>query len=275
MLIDTHCHLDAAAFDGDRAQVLARARAAGVQGFVIPAVSPANFEAVRALAHATPGAVYALGIHPLWAAQTRESDLTILAHTLAAWHDDPRLVAIGEIGLDFFVPELQSPVLRDHQQWLYAQQLDLAAHFRLPVLLHVRRAQDALLKQLRRRAPIGGIAHAFNGSLQQAGQFIDQGFALGMGGAMTYARARRIRGLARRVPAQALVLETDAPDIPPAWLPVDDRTHGGRPRNEPAQVAGILRVLCELRGTDVAAQRRQCWLNACRVLPRLGHFLAH
>lgn len=273
MLIDTHCHLDAAEFDADRPAVIERARQAGVRGIVIPAVERANFVVVRDLAHAVPGACYALGIHPLYVGRSAEEDLDALDAALSAARGDPRLVAIGEIGLDFFVEEASTPELRECQEHFYARQLDLAQRHGLPVLLHVRRSQDTLLKHLRRRPPVGGIAHAFNGSFQQAEQFIEQGFALGMGGAMTFERARQIRRLAAELPASALVLETDAPDIPPAWL---GRGPGGRlekARNEPAETAGIARVLAGLRGTDAKAQIGQCTANACRVLPRLARVL--
>ncbi|MDY0308579.1 MAG: TatD family hydrolase [Castellaniella sp.] len=273
MLIDTHCHLDAPEFDADRLAVIERARRAGVRGIVIPAVMRANFTAVRDLAHATPGACYALGIHPLYVAASGDEDLDALDAALAASRDDPRLVAVGEIGLDFFVPAISTPAGRARQERFYARQLDLAQRHGLPVLLHVRRSQDMLLKHLRRRPPIGGIAHAFNGSFQQAEQFIAQGFALGMGGAMTFERARQIRRLATDLPAEALVLETDAPDIPPAWL---GRGVDGQPcpaRNEPAETARIAHVLAELRGQAPALLVAQCAANACRVLPRLARAL--
>jgi TatD DNase family protein len=273
MLIDTHCHLDAPEFDADRPAVIERARQAGVRSIVIPAVMRANFAVVRDLAHATPGACYALGIHPLYVDRSDEADLDALDAALAAARDDPRLVAIGEIGLDFFVPEVSTPEGRVRQEKFYVRQLDLARRHGLPVLLHVRRSQDTLLKHLRRRPPIGGIAHAFNGSFQQAEQFIEQGFALGMGGAMTFERALQIRRLAAELPAEALVLETDAPDIPPAWL---GRGPDGRPRparNEPAETAGIARVLAELRDLEAETLIRQCAVNARRVLPRLARVL--
>ncbi|WP_103035537.1 TatD family hydrolase [Castellaniella caeni] len=274
MLIDTHCHLDATEFDADRLAVVARARRAGVAGLIIPAVSRGNFQTVRDLARSVPGVGYALGIHPLYVARSDEGDLDVLAECLAAWRDDPRLVAIGEIGLDYFVPEANTPALRDRQEHFYVRQLDLARQFGLPVLLHVRRSQDALLKQLRRRPGIGGIAHAFNGSFQQAAQFLDLGFALGMGGAMTFARALQIRRLAAQLPETALVLETDAPDIPPAWLGLDADGRRRPARNEPAEVARMAEVLAGLRATPFKTLVAQCAANACRVVPRLRAVLS-
>ena len=210
---DTHCHLDAAEFDLDRAAVIERARAAGVSRLVLPAVAVANFDAVRTLAHACD-AVYALGIHPLYVDRAADADLERLRDALQAHRDDPRLVAVGEIGLDHFVAGLD----RSRQERFYLAQLTLARAAGLPVILHVRRSADALLKGLRRVAVRGGIAHAFNGSEVQARHFVELGFKLGFGGAMTHERALQIRRLAATLPEQALVLETDAPDIPPQWL---------------------------------------------------------
>lgn len=268
MLIDTHCHLDAPELRHDRRSVMAQAAAAGVRAIVIPAVQRANFNAVRRLAHVMPGGAYALGIHPLYVGRAQYDDLQSLKQALVRYRDDPRLVAIGEIGLDFFVPGLSEGQARQRQEYFYQAQLDLAQETGLPVLLHVRRSQDVLLKHLRRRSRIGGIAHAFNGSEQQANMFIEQGFALGMGGAMTYSRALQIRRLAVAVPLAHLVLETDAPDIPPAWL------HEPNRRNTPAQVAGIAQALSEVRGESVAQVVSATAAAACRVLPRLEGLLA-
>lgn len=267
MLIDTHCHLDAAEFDSDRERVIARARDARVDGIVIPAVDRANFSAVRELAHAFPGGAYGLGVHPICVPRATPRDLEVLEREIEASLRDPRFVAVGEIGLDFFIPELKTDAMRERQEWFYAAQLDLALRHGLPVIIHVRRSHDILLKHLRRRPRIGGIAHAFNGSFQQAEQFIEQGFALGMGGAMTFDRSLQIRRLASRLPLESLVLETDAPDIPPAWL-------ASRSRNEPACVAGVAAVLAELRGLTVDQIEAATAANALRVLPRLKDGLA-
>lgn len=276
--IDTHCHLDAAEFDADRDAVRARARAAGVGRLVLPAVSCANLDAVRALAH-RHGDAYALGLHPLYVAAEPPDALTRLRAALQAAIGDPRLVAVGEIGLDGFVPGLDMAV----QQRFYAAQLRLAAEFELPVILHVRRSADLLLAGLRRaRASgwtCGGIAHAFNGSAQQAQAFVDLGFVLGFGGALTFERALQIRRLAAGLPAEALVLETDAPDIPPHWLyrTAAERAAdplGAASRNEPAELPRIAADLAALRGVDLATLARQTTANAARVLPRLGALMA-
>ena len=277
MLIDTHCHLDAAEFQNDRLDVIERARKAGVGCMVIPAVEVGNFDVVRDLAHSTTEAVYALGIHPLFVPQAGHDALSRLEAALAAHISDPRLVAVGEIGLDFFVPELRTREMVDKQTRFYEAQLDLAVKFELPVILHVRRSQDALLKSLRRRRIMGGTAHAFNGSFPQARQFIDLGFALGVGGAMTFERALRIRRLATQLPLENLVLETDAPDIPPAWLGTGANSAQGAGskdsfalRNEPAQLPRIAQTLANLRETSLDVVIAETARSARRVLPRLG-----
>ncbi|PLC53489.1 DNAase [Pollutimonas nitritireducens] len=267
MLIDTHCHLDASEFTADRAAVIERSGEKGVGGIVIPSVARFNFEIVRELAHSFRGGSYALGIHPIFIPDAQHSDLAELEIQIRQSLDDRRFIAIGEIGLDFFVPALKTPEMREKQETYYSAQLDLAQRYGLPVLLHVRRSQDILLKHLRRRPRIGGIAHAFNGSFQQAQQFIDLGFALGFGGAMTYGRALQIRRLATQLPMESLVLETDAPDIPPAWL---SRPGEAIPRNEPAEVAGIAQVMAQLRNADLEDIILASAANARRVLPRLA-----
>ena len=273
--IDTHCHLDAAEFHADAPAVRARARQAGVGRLVIPGVAVGNFQTVRELAHQN-GDAYALGIHPLYVAQSVDADLATLAAELAFRLDDPRLVAVGEIGLVFFVPELQLSPLREKQEFFYREQLLLARRHDLPVILHVRRSADRLLKHLRELAPPGGwhgIAHAFNGSAQQAQAFIDLGLKLGFGGAMSFEAARQIRQLATELPLQALVLETDSPDIPPQWLyqSAEARAAGApQGRNEPGELPRIAQVLAGLRGMPIEALARACAANALAALPRLS-----
>ncbi len=265
--IDTHCHLDAPEFDADRDAVVARARAAGVVRLVLPAVEQAGFDRVRELAHAHDGA-YALGIHPLYVEQAADTDLDRLQQALQAQRGDPRLVAVGEIGLDHFVPGLD----RGRQERFYLAQLGLARDAGLPVILHVRRSADALLKGLRRIGVPGGIAHAFNGSEVQARQFVALGFRLGFGGAMTHERALQIRRLAALLPEQALVLETDAPDIPPQWLYLNAARRGDGPqaRNEPAELPRIAGTLAGLRGWTLQHTAEITRANALQALPRLA-----
>lgn len=262
MLMDTHCHLDDARFDADRQAVMRRAQDAGVERLVIPAVGPSNFDAVRKLAHEYPGGAYALGIHPLFIGQASEADLERLDTELRARKHDPRLVAVGEIGLDFFVPELKTSKMQARQEYFYTAQLRLARQYGLPVILHVRRSQDRILKYLRQLPGMTGVAHAFNGSFQQAQWFVDLGFALGAGGAMTYPRARQIRRLVASIPLKHWVLETDAPDIPPAWL---HAPAGSRARNEPAEVARIAETMASLCKVSVKEVRRQTATNANKI----------
>lgn len=274
--IDTHCHLDAPEFDADRPEVIERAHAAGVRLQVVPAVMPGTFEAARQAAQACQGA-YALGTHPLFVEQVTQDAVAQLELALRRWQEDPRLVAIGEIGLDHFVPGLQDEASRALQERIYSAQLELAVRFQLPVILHVRRSADGLLKHLRRlrdagRPVPGGIAHAFNGSEQQAQAFIELGFKLGFGGAMTFERALQIRRLATDLPADAIVLETDAPDIPPHWLyrTAEQRAQGLRSRNEPAELPRIAQTLAALRGWSLEETQRITTANALAALPRLA-----
>ncbi len=271
MWIDTHCHLDAPEFDADRDAVRAQARAAGVGLCVLPAVQRKDWAGVQALA-IRHGDGYALGIHPLYVPAAQDADLQALDEALTDARGDPRLVAVGEIGLDFFVPALCEPVMRERQWRFYLAQLQLARKHGLPVILHVRRSADLLLKGLRQVGVAGGIAHAFNGSAQQAQAFIGLGFALGFGGAMTFERATALRELARSLPLHALVLETDAPDIPPQWIyRTAEARAAGQPqgRNTPAELPRIAQVLADLRGMDLQALAQATVANARRVLPAL------
>ncbi|MCL1861243.1 MAG: TatD family hydrolase [Proteobacteria bacterium] len=250
MLIDTHIHLDAAEFDPDRAALLARARAAGIEKFVVPAVDRAGFARVLALAETTSGVFPALGIHPLTVDHADEADLDLLDALLA----QGRAVAVGEIGLDHYVPGFNAA----RQEAFFVAQLELARRHGLPVILHVRRAQDTVLAALRRTQVVGGIAHAFNGSTQQAEAFIELGFKLGFGGAMTFDGSRRIRRLAAELPLDAIVLETDAPDMPPAWA------HGER--NMPENLLRIAKIFAELRNLSLEEVVRITSDNARAVL---------
>ena len=262
MWIDTHCHLDAAEFDPDRDRVVERAVAAGVTQIVLPAVNAANFRAVSALAH-RHGLCYALGVHPLCVDGADDAELDALRAALEAQRADPRLVAVGEIGLDHFVEGLD----RARQERFYAAQLGLAREFGLPVLLHVRRSVDTVLKHLR-RTPVPGIAHAFNGSLQQAQAFLALGCKLGFGGNLSFERALQIRRIAQALPDDAIVLETDAPDIAPQWLyrTAAERAAGERMRNEPAELPRIAAVLAQLRGVTPQALAASTGANARSVL---------
>ena len=266
MWIDTHCHLDAHEFGVQSLDLAAQAQARGVTMVVIPAVERGNFGAVQALAQQAPNACYGLGIHPIYVPQAREEDLDFLREAVARAMEDPRFVAVGEIGLDFFVPMLNEPAMRDKQVFFLREQLKIARDFGLPVLCHVRKSQDQLLKHVRQIGPPGGIAHAFNGSFQQAQSYIDCGFKLGFGGNLTFTRALQIRRLATELPLSSIVMETDAPDIAPSWL------HPGV--NTPAETAAIGEALAALRGDAPACVARATTKNALDVMPRLRALMA-
>ena len=263
MWIDTHCHLDAPEFARNLPEVIQAAAKNNVQAILLPAVKASDCQHVRELSNQysqqIPGLVYTLGIHPLYTNQALEGDVAFLEQEISGSLLDPRFVGIGEIGLDYFIEGLDP----HKQEYFFNAQLDLAQKFKLPVVLHVRRSQDAILKALRQRKIPGGIAHAFNGSLQQAEQFIGLGFKLGFGGAATYERALQIRRLLVELPFDSIVTETDAPDIPPAWLREE-----GIAFNEPAFLPRIARELAAIRGVDEVEFSTAVWRNAMQVLPR-------
>lgn len=276
--IDTHCHLDAAELSADVAGVQARAAGGQVVHCVLPAVGPDNFGAVRAMAHAFAYS-YALGIHPIYVPQAQATDLDTLDAALEMGKSDPRLVAVGEIGLDYFVPALSQSPMRERQAVFYRAQLKLARQHGLPVILHVRRSADQLLKHLRDLVPEGGwsgIAHAFNGSEQQAMAFIKLGFKLGFGGAVTFDSALQLRRLAAELPIEALVLETDSPDMPPQWLykTAEQRAQGQmQGRNEPGELPRIAQQIADLRGISLERLALASTANALQALPKLRNLL--
>jgi len=277
--IDTHCHIDAPEFDADQSAVRALAASRGVVHCVYPAVEVGNFDAVRRAAH-TYGDSYALGIHPLYVGRAADGDLALLDAQLHAHREDPRLVAVGEIGLDYFVPALCEPPLRARQEFFYREQLRLARRHALPVILHVRRSADRLLAGLRAVQGDGvawsGIAHAFAGSAQQAAAFRRLGLRLGFGGAVTYERALQLRRLATQLPLDALVLETDAPDIPPHWRyrTAAQRASGlAQGRNEPGELPAIGAEVAALRAMAPVMLARATCANACAALPKLARLL--
>ena len=278
MWIDTHSHLDAPEFIRKGlipGVLIAQSATKNVAMSVIPAVERSNFEAVRQLAH-THSQAYGLGIHPLCVPNAQEDDLGFLDAEIKQDLSDPRLVAVGEIGLDFFVPEPCTPDMRAKQIQFYRAQLKIAKAHQLPVILHVRKSADQLLHALREIGSHGGIAHAFNGSEQQAMQFVDMGFCLGFGGTVTYARSLQIRALAKSLPPEAIVMETDAPDIPPHWIYATfDERAAGKPQgiNSPLELPRIGAVLAELRGVSAEAWAEQTTQNAMRVLPKLKALL--
>ncbi len=272
--IDTHNHLDAGEFDADRDAAVQRARKAGVPMLVVPAVGVGNFEQVRALAH-RHGLAYALGIHPMAVPGTPEGDLDILQQALQAHRSDPRLVAVGEIGIDGFDTACITPEARVKQALFFRAQLKMARDVGLPVIMHVRKAVDDVLAGLRRIDVPGGIAHAYNGSRAQAQTLGDMGVRLGFGGAMTFERALHLRELAATLPLDAIVLETDAPDIAPQWLYQTRaaREAGASMRNEASELPRIAQTLATLRCVSLPELATAAHVNSCAALPRLSALL--
>jgi TatD DNase family protein len=255
MLTDTHCHLDAEVFAEDRDAVISAAQVARVSRIIIPSVGTANFAAVHDCCMRYSMCFPAYGIHPLYLDRADENDLQVLEEWLATESTcSKRPVAVGEIGLDFSTPGFDA----GRQEHFFIQQLRIARDFNLPVLLHVRRSVDQVLKCLRRIRVRGGIAHAFNGSRQQADEFIRLGFKLGFGGTMTYAGSTRIRQLAATLPISSIVLETDAPDISPSWMA------GGR--NTPGELLKFAEVLADLRSLPLEQISQATTENANAIL---------
>ena len=258
MWTDTHLHLDASEYDSDRLTVVQRARELNVTRFVLPAVGAFNFDTVKALAHDIAGAVYCLGIHPMFVDNAKEEDLLTLKEKIQLSIADPKFAGIGEIGLDGFVPGLNW----EKQVQFFNAQLKLARDFDVPVVMHVRKAQDPVLKGLRVYQPRSGIAHAFNGSFQQAEHFLKLNMCLGFGGACTFTRALQLRRLASELPNHAIVLETDGPDIAPEWI--------NKQRNAPEHLPKIAQTIAELRGISVEELSLLSENNAQRALPALN-----
>lgn len=248
-LVDSHCHLDAGEFDADRDAVIRRARDAGVLHQIIPAVEAAGWPALRAMCRGQPDLHPAYGLHPMYLAQHREAHLS----QLREWLERERPVAVGECGLDYFVEGLDAAT----QQHYFEAQLRLAREFDLPVIVHARRAVDAVIAAIRRVGGLRGVVHSFSGSPEQARQLWNHGFLIGLGGPVTYERARRLRGLAATMPLDHLLLETDAPDQPDAGI-------RGQ-RNEPARVSVICRTIAQLRGESEDAIAAATRTNAARL----------
>ena len=232
MLVDSHCHLDAGEFAHDRAEVIARARAAGVSTQVLPATHAGEWPALREAAAMDPGLHPAYGLHPTFLQHHRDGHLALLQ----AWIQRERPVAVGECGLDFFVEGLDA----DAQSRFFEGQLAIARDAGLPVIVHARRAVDQVTAAIRRIGGLRGVVHSFSGSRQQAEKLWELGFLLGLGGPVTYERANRLRSLAATMPIEFLLLETDAPDQP-------DANHRGQ-RNEPARLHVVCDTIARLRG---------------------------
>ncbi len=249
-IFDSHCHLDSPAFDPDRSKVLENCRNKGVEHILVPAIEQTGWDRLLTLCEQEKGLYPALGLHPVFVGQHKRRDLDQLEQYLAEYQP----LAIGEIGLDFFIDKPD----KDRQLRFFSAQLDIAHSANLPVVLHIRKAHDQVLSLLRKHPVKGGFAHAFNGSQQQAQQFIDLGFKLGFGGTLTYERSRKIRELARVLPLESIVLETDAPDMVVA-------AHRGE-RNSPEYILDCLKVLSELRDEEPQFIAERTTSNAFEVL---------
>jgi len=253
-LIDTHTHLDFEMFDDDRAQVIARARNAGVERIVVLGVHAANWQRVWQLACDEPSVHAALGLHPVFLEEHQDAHVQQLRDWLERLRGEPKLCAVGEIGLDYYIdnPDIE------RQQRLLEAQLALAADFSLPVLLHVRRAHAPMIATLKRyKLERSGVIHAFSGSWEEAREYLRLGFRLGLGGAGTWPQAQRMHRVLRQLPLEAIVLETDAPDIPPAG-------HAGE-RNSPELLPEICRRLADLKGIDALALAAASYRNSCEL----------
>jgi TatD DNase family protein len=259
MWIDSHCHLDAPEFDADRDDVVVRTSAAGVTT-IINLPGHIDHFAQAKLTREKYGCITGFGIHPMWVAGPGGTSAREHIAILREWVEREKPDLIGEIGLDFFIPNFNQA----EQEWFYVEQLKIARDFDLPVSLHVRRSQDVLLKHLRRIKVRGGFAHAFNGSAQQAAEFVKLGFCLGFGGTATFPQANQVRRLLREVPIENIVVETDAPDIPPSFL----STMGSHARNSPEFLPRIGEMLAEVRGMDVEAFADATTANVRRLLYR-------
>jgi len=249
LLVDSHCHLDAGEFEPDRGAVVERALAAGVRMQVVPAIHADAWPDVREVCRSAPGLYPAYGMHPVFLDRHRPGDL----ERLCEWIERERPVAVGECGLDHFLEQLD----RQAQQHWFEGQLRVAREFDLPVIVHARRAVDAVIAAIRRTGGLRGVVHSFSGSEEQARQLWKLGFLLGLGGPVTYERARRLRRLAAAMPLEYLLLETDAPDQP-------DAGNRGQ-RNEPARLVTVLETIARLRDADPAAIAAATTANACRL----------
>lgn len=250
-LIDTHCHLDVAEFDADREQVLADCEAKGVGKIVVPAITAAGWDSLLRLCKPQPALYPALGLHPVFLDSHRPEHLQRLQQYL---HVEPDVVAVGEIGLDFFLSDLD----KQRQQALFEAQLQIARDADLPVILHVRKAHQQTLETLKQTGVKGGIVHAFNGNLEQAQQYIDMGFKLGFGGMLSYEKSTRLHRLAKELPLSAIVLETDAPDMSGA-------NYRGQ-RNSPQYLPQYLTALAQLRGESDELIAAATTANAIEIL---------
>ena len=252
---DTHCHLD---FLSNTDLAVREARACGVNRILVPSVHPENFLKVIELADRYKGIYYTLGIHPCFVAKTSADALKILEETILGCLSDNRFIGIGEIGLDFHIEDFD----KEKMESFFHAQLSLAEKYRLPVILHIRKAQDIVLKYFRSFNLVGGVAHAFNGSKQQAKNYLNCGLLLGFGGTITYERSINIRSLLKFAPKESFVVETDAPDMNPSWL-------GKGAENSPKNIVRIFDFVAELRNQNKEDISIDVLQNMQRLFPKI------
>lgn len=255
-MIDTHCHLDFPVFDADRTELVQCMQAIGVHDVVIPAVSAATWQRLKAVAADYPSVHASYGLHPMFLAEHRDEHVGLLRQ----WLTQENPLAIGECGLDFFVPELSTPEAQQRQIALFEAHLQYACDYGLPLIIHARRSLDTVLKYIRRYEGVRGVIHSFSGSLQQAKMLFEQGFLLGVGGTITYDRAQKLRRVIAAMPREALLLETDAPDQPDS----DWRAQGQR-RNDSTRLPVIAAALATVRGESLEAVVDYTTVNARRL----------
>lgn len=255
MWIDSICHLDLIQLQSNMPAFGKKLNELNIDGLIVPSVSKNNIQDVLKLSKKNIWCHFAIGFHPLYLHDINLSDIGLLNNYLDKYNP----VAVGEIGLDLYSNKDNF----NFQEEIFIEQLKLAKKFDLPVILHVRGAIDQVLKNLRRFNISGGTAHAFNGSLQQAKQFIDLGFKLGFGGAMTYPRATHLQFLAKTLPLESIILETDSPDIPPVWLKKGEQ-------NSPENLPRIGQFLATIRGLNTSKMAAIIRKNTFEVFPKLA-----
>lgn len=245
-IIDTHCHIDLAIFDKDRDIIIKNCKDMGISSIVVPAIESITWTRLLDIVAANKGLHPALGLHPVFINSHRLNDITLLQEYVSKY----KPVAIGEIGLDFYIKDTD----KDKQKLFFNEQLNVAKSNDLPVILHVRKAHDDVLTILKGKDLKGGSCHAFNGSYEQAKRYIDLGFKLGFGGTMTYPNARKIHDLAKKIPLESILLETDSPDM-------SGFNHQGE-RNQPDFIVDALNALSQLKNLSVDDVADQTSKNA-------------
>lgn len=245
-IVDTHCHIDLAIFDKDRDTIIKNCKEIGIKSIIVPAIESKTWSTLLHVVTANDGLYPALGLHPVFINTHCSNDITLLQEYVSKYNP----IAIGEIGLDFYIKDTD----KEKQKLFFNEQLNVAESNALPVILHVRKAHDDVLSILKTKDLKGGSCHAFNGSYEQAKRYIDLGFKLGFGGTMTYPNARKIHDLAKKIPLESILLETDSPDM-------SGFNHQGE-RNQPDYIIDALKVLSQLKNMSTEEVANQTSINA-------------